>query len=81
MNRIWSLAAICCIAIGPAFISGCERMSDSSPESQGSFAGGDGAFGESPESPGYYPSQHSRGAVLPTTQPACTCNRTVTATK
>jgi hypothetical protein len=58
MKWFLSLSIASCLAIATVSLTGCEHMNDPAPEYQGSFAGGTGAFGESPRSPGYYESDH-----------------------
>jgi hypothetical protein len=58
------------IALGGVSLIGCSS-NNQSPGDQGSTAGGNGAFGESPARPGSHAGdQYNQQGVTPTTQPS-----------
>jgi hypothetical protein len=67
MKWCMSILAASCLAVLTISLCGCEHMNDPSPEFQGAYAGGNGAFGESPVSPGYYESDHPHPPAHPVT--------------
>jgi hypothetical protein len=57
------------ISLGGISLIGCSN--NQPPEDQGSTAGGNGAFGESPARPGSHAGdQYNQQGVTPTTQPS-----------
>jgi hypothetical protein len=65
MLRSCAVLVITCLCVTLFGTTGCQNMASTSSDHASLTAGGDGAFGESPESPGYYPSDHSAGQSHP----------------
>jgi hypothetical protein len=71
MKRLMTLVAAASLALGMFTLPGCESNDQAQSDMSGSYAGGNGAFGEDPVSPGVYANTHSsHAAETPTTQPS-----------
>ena len=68
MKRLMSLFAVASLAVGGLVLAGCDSSSENLPPNErGAYAGGNGAFGESPVNPGVYSSDSGSQS---TTQPS-----------
>lgn len=68
MKRLMSFAAAASLAVGGVVLAGCESSNENLPPNErGAYAGGNGAFGESPVNPGVYTSGNGSQS---TTQPS-----------
>lgn len=73
MKRLLAFVAAASLSLGTFALVGCESTSSMPPANQGSTAGGNGAFGESPARPGSYSgdqyNQYGNQSHAPSTQP------------
>lgn len=75
MNRLICFAMTGALAVGGVSLVGCQSENNNPPpqsNSDNSYEGGNGAFGESPANPGEHSQQHFEKStgVNPTTQPS-----------